>query len=369
MQTQGAASRTPILRNPAFAGVPSRSPQTRSLAQTTFRGGFAQSGLGGQRDGSQHRSFGSVLGFVGPLFWPYAYNDFVDYTFSPYAYDTFWPYAYDDLYQGIYGSYSPEYYANEDAYAYAGTPASGETYANANGTSRQHGRRAPATGGAALICSGQAEGLTTFPIERIIQQVAVDQTQQALLDDLKAATANAVGILQAACPAELPSTPTGRLSAMRARVEAMVLAVQAIHPALERFYQSLSDEQKERFTAVAQSNRSLQQRDIAGLCRGGVPRDRGLPVDRVERELLLNQDQDAALQELNEASAEIAETMKANCQPDQTLTPTGRLAAMEERLTAMLQGLDRVQPALEKFYASLRDEQKARFNRFSARSG
>ena len=42
---------------------------------------------------------------------------------------------------------------------------------------------------------------------------------------------------------------------------------------------------------------------------------------------------------------------------------------MEDRLTAMLHGLDQVQPALEKFYASLSDEQKARFNRFSARSG
>jgi len=89
----------------------------------------------------------------------------------------------------------------------------------------------------------------------------------------------------------------------------------------------------------------------------------------VKRELLLTQNQDAALQEFNQASAKAAEIMKANCQPDQTLTPTGRLAAMEDRLTAMLHGLDQVQPALEKFYASLSDEQKARFNRFSARSG
>ena len=67
----------------------------------------------------------------------------------------------------------------------------------------------------------------------------------------------------------------------------------------------------------------------------------------MERELRLNQDQDAALQEFNQASAKAAEIMKANCQPDQTLTPTGRLAAMEDRLTAMLHGLDQVQPALE----------------------
>jgi hypothetical protein len=39
---QGVANRTPILRNAAFASVPSRNPQARSLAQSTFRGGFAQ---------------------------------------------------------------------------------------------------------------------------------------------------------------------------------------------------------------------------------------------------------------------------------------------------------------------------------------
>lgn len=58
--------------------------------------------------------------------------------------------------------------------------------------------------------------------------------------------------------------------------------------------------------------------------------------------------------------------MKANCQPDQTVTPTGRVALMEDRLSAMLKALDTVQSVLVKFYDSLSDEQKARFNRLSA---
>ena len=43
------------------------------------------------------------------MFWPYAYDDFVDYTFYPHAYDTFWPYAYDDLYEGAFGRYAQGY--------------------------------------------------------------------------------------------------------------------------------------------------------------------------------------------------------------------------------------------------------------------
>ena len=74
------ANRAPILRNPIFANVSSRNSATRSLAQSTFRGNFAQSAFArewGLR--RHHRRFGIVLGFVGPLFWPYAYEDFVDY--------------------------------------------------------------------------------------------------------------------------------------------------------------------------------------------------------------------------------------------------------------------------------------------------
>jgi LTXXQ motif family protein len=51
------------------------------------------------------------------------------------------------------------------------------------------------------------------------------------------------------------------------------------------------------------------------------------------------------------------------------LTPVGRLQAMEQRLDAMLRAVQTVEPALEKFYASLGDEQKERFNRLSPAQG
>src|SRR6185437_3039913 len=103
--------RAPIIRNPVFASQSPRSTGT-NLSQWPFRGRFAQPGFGREH---HHRNACIVLGFLGPVFWPYAYNDFVDYTFAPYAYDTFWPYAYDDVFAGIYGGYAPEYNAAEDA--------------------------------------------------------------------------------------------------------------------------------------------------------------------------------------------------------------------------------------------------------------
>ena len=332
-----------ILRNPAFAGLSSRSPAIQSLSRSTFGGNFAQSDFArAWNRPRQHRHFGFVLGFVGPLFWPFAFEDLSDYTFSPYAYDAFWPHAFNDVFAGIYGGYAPDYYPSEVA---------------------------ALTGGNFQICSGQAQGLTDFPIERIAKQVDPDQYQRTLLDDLKAATAKAVSILQTACPSELPSTPTGRIAAMRTRVEAMLQAVQVARPALDKFYQSLSDEQKERFNVIDQDIEMTGQRqaDITDLCRR-TERDPRPLLDRTEHILRLNNDQDAALKDLKEASAKAADILKTSCPSEQPITPTGRLATMEERLNTILQALDLVQAPLEKFYNSLSDEQKARFNRLGAPS-
>jgi hypothetical protein len=351
-----------VLRNPAFANISARDPANRALAQSTFNGRFAQSGFGRpggdrDRDADRHHRFGLVIGFLGPVFWPYAYDDFIDYTFSPYAYDTFWPYAYDDVIQGIYGGYAPAYPDSASSGAIVGYPDGSVGYTRA-------------IGGTARICSGQTEGLTDFPIQRIAQQVEPEQAQQALLDDLRAASAQALDVLRAACPSDLPSTPTGRLAAMRGRVGAMLQAVQIVRPALEKFYQTLNDEQKERFNALDGGtfrNAEGQEPDPAQLC-GGRARATNLPIARIEQALRLSDAQETALKALADASAKAGDILTENCPAGPTLTPTGRLADMERRLEAIIEALDTVQPALTNFYGSLDDEQKAQFNRLSARS-
>lgn len=370
-QRQPEQRRAPIIRNSVFAGPQaSRRGDAGALSQSTFRGHFTQSALYDRRD-HHHHHLGFVVGFVGPLFWPYAYNDFVDYTFSPYAYDTFWPYAYDDVFAGIYGGYAPEYYASEDTYAYAGSAGSESIYDRAaSRASQTTGSTAPSAN-SERICSGQAKGLTDFSIQKIADQVQPNQNQQDLLNVLKAASVKAVDIMQQACPGELPSTPTGRLAAMRSRVDAMLKAVEVVRPALDKFYQSLNDEQRERFIAVDQGEQAGHPQrgaDLNDLCQGDLRTKSGLPIDRIERTLHLNSDQQMGLRSLDEATLDSAKMLQAKCQPDQSLTPPGRLSAMEDRLQVMLKALDTTQAALSKFYGSLNDEQKAQFDRISVRA-
>ena len=352
-----------VIRNPVFASRQSLGRMAASPAGSTFRGHFVQSGLARER----HLRVVFVLGFLGPVFWPYAYDDFLGYTFTPYAYDTFWPYAFDNFYGGIYGGYAPQYYAPGYAYGYAGAAASPGVYAGAAYEAPRR-RNGAYFAGEWRICSGQAEGVTDFSIQKIAQQVEPDQAQQALLEELKDASLKAVNILKAACPTELPSTAPGRLAAMRSRVDAMLEAVRTVRPALEKFYPSLNDEQRARFNAMDQSEQAdrAQRSDLDRLCKGQGAAS-GLAVDRIEQTLGLSPDQDAPLKELDEATRKSAEILRANCQPAETLTPTGRLAAMEDRLAAMSKALEMTQAALTKFYGSLSDEQKARFDRINAR--
>ena len=362
------AKKTPILKNPVFASTSPRAVGA-SLSNWTFRGHFAQSAFFRDRDRFHHRHLGIVLGFVGVVFWPYAYDDFVDYTFAPYAYDTFWPYAFDDVYAGIYGGYAPEYYAPEDAYAYAGSPSSERVYSRA--AARETTRtNAPLAGSAARVCSGEAQGLTDFSLQKITDQIGPTQDQLSLLDNLKAATVKAVQILQAACPTELPSTATGRLAAMRLRVDAMLQAVQTVRPALDRFYQSLNDEQRARFNAMDQGEQQTvltKRSNLDRLCKGQDSAPDRLPIERIQRTLHLGAAQEDALKALDDATIKSAEILKSQCQPAETLTPTGRLAAMEQRLAAMSKALETTQAALNNFYGSLNDEQKAQFDRLNAR--
>jgi hypothetical protein len=92
-------------------------------------------------------------------------------------------------------------------------------------------------------------------------------------------------------------------------------------------------------------------------------------LERIERAVRPNEAQRSALKELQDTTSEAVNLLSSDCPTYRALTPVGRLQAMEQRLDAMLRAVQTVQPALEKFYASLGDEQKERFNRLSPAQG
>jgi LTXXQ motif family protein len=145
--------------------------------------------------------------------------------------------------------------------------------------------------------------------------------------------------------------------------------VRTVRPVVEKFYQSLNDEQKARFNALSPDNPDQQQaqRDLTQACNARA--FASVPLERIERAVQPDGAQRSALKELQDAMSEAANLLSADCPTYRALTPVGRLQAMEQRLDAMLRAVQTVQPALEKFYGSLGDEQKERFNRLSPAQG
>src|SRR5579859_4851841 len=74
----------------------------RPVARVQVAAGAALAGWHGRRDASgwwQHGDGG--YGWVGPLFWPFAYYDIYDY--AVWGYDpSLWDYGYGDIYAGLF---------------------------------------------------------------------------------------------------------------------------------------------------------------------------------------------------------------------------------------------------------------------------
>jgi hypothetical protein len=151
---------------------------------------------------------------------------------------------------------------------------------------------------------------------------------------------------------------------MQQRIEAMIAAVATVQPPLEKFYGLLNDEQKARLNALAED-----QRRSTSARRGNRPLAQGCaaqslmqwPAAEIDARLRPTDAQRASLVTLQDASAKAADMLKTSCQPDDGLTPPARLAAVGRRLDTLLQAVKAVRSALDDFYATLNDEQKAQF--------
>lgn len=305
------------------------------------------------RDAWRHRKRAIFVAWLGPVFWPYAYSDIFEYTFWPNAYEPgYWAYAYDDFVDTVFWG------ADNGYSAYAAYPAGGGTASRGRGVSSPQAFR--------QLCGNPQQGVTAWPIDQIAKAVRPTAEQRALLDDLKAAAAKAADVLKQSCGETYALTPPGRLRSMTDRVRATLEAVRIVRPALEKFYTSLSDEQQARFNELRPNVDEPQQQQEANVpsesCGDPKSSLTQLPIERIDAVVRPAGKQKEALDRLSAATTDAVKTLQAACPDSVPLTPVGRLEAMEKRLEAMLAAADRVQPALDEFYATLSAEQKARFN-------
>jgi LTXXQ motif family protein len=341
----GALRNTSALRDPR-----NRSQITATAATAGWRNG---------RDGGNGwwRHSNGGYGWVGPLYWPFAYYDMYDYAFWGYGYDdSFWGYGYGDIFAGIFAPYGYDDLTGYLPRYASGNP--GDQTALASGAAPDQ---------LAQMCGADTRDIAGLPIDQFQQTMQLTDAQRAALDDLAAASAKAAQNIKAACPADVALTAPSRLAAMQQRIEAMIAAVDIVQPPLEKFYGLLSDEQKARLTALGNDQRQSKTTDqtagtLAQNCGAAAqPGVMEWPTAAIDQTVRPTDAQGASLTALQNATTQAADLLKASCLSSDPLTPPARLAAVGKRLATMLQAVKMVNVALNDFYATLSDEQKARF--------
>ena len=299
------------------------------------------------------------------IYWPYAYTDVFHYTFWPEAYEPgYWAYVYDDFFDGVFFPDGAPYVEYAEG-PYEG-PYSRVAATTGSAPRREVPGRLPQE--ARQICAEPDKGATAWPFDRIAAAVRPSAEQKALLAQMEVEAGDAADRLKQACPENLPLTPSGRLQAMTLRLQATLDAVKLVRPPLEKFYESLSDEQKARFNEIGpdigrnQRTASSQQQGDCGGEKFGLS---ALAIDRIEEVVQPTEAQLTALDRLSDALGKAVDTLQKACPTTIATTPVGRLETMQQRLEAMIEAANTARPALDDFYASLSNEQKAKFNRLS----
>ena len=328
-------------------------------------GGGGWAGWGG--------GWGGWGGWVGPVFWPFLLGDVFSYAL--------WPYDYY-YHSGLTARRSTMTTGHMSLHTAIMDIMTSPTYTATPGLrgiavmTRTQNQIPPEV---TQSCGGFAPGVTSLPIDQIRQVVHPTGEQITFLDDLAAASSQASAVLNGSCPNERPLTPLARLDAVERRLEATMREIEIVRPALANLYKSLSDEQRQRLDAIgAQEPRygrgtaatgSTGTASLASLCGDQATNFTRLPVQRIEEIVKPTGQQQNALEELKQTSAKAADELRTSCPAQIAETPVARLDATNSRLSAMVNAVKSLRPTLGSFYASLSDEQKARFNNMGLQTG
>ena len=110
---------------------------------------------------------------------------------------------------------------------------------------------------------------------------------------------------------------------------------------------------------------SLTQ-SMKSACDSEAAEVTGWPIDQIQQAIQPNADQKVLLDDLGNAIVKASSNIISHCPASVAFIPVDRLAQMEVRLQGMIDAVSAIDLPLTKFYDSLTDEQKARFNGINA---
>jgi LTXXQ motif family protein len=286
-------------------------------------------------------------------FWPDAAADLADYVLLPSGNSRFWTYGYDSIVEA----------------AFAGSDAADQGGARARAAApRLSDAGTPNTPVASADLCGATSASADQFIEKINRAVEPNGSQRDALEELRGALARAIERIATSCPAAMPVSLAQRLKAIQDRIWAMHDALLTIRLPFERFYDALSEEQRQRLRGEAPPPAVVAANATEGRGHGTVDGRGEICVEpsagvadwmmrAIER--AAPGEQQRGVEAMRMQSAAMARLVAASCPSDPRPGAMGRVAAATDRLDVMLFAVMSVSPMLQQFYDSLDDRQKA----------
>jgi len=283
------------------------------------------------------------------VFWPSAYDDLFGYVVNSVGYGSaFWLRGYADVIEGMF---TPRVAAGRQG-------------------KRGRGRGAEATNSEVASTPACVEAPNSGALVERIEQIVrpTDAQREALrgLGDALQAAAERVG---AACTTDGSGSPNAQLETMWRRLRAMRQAVTLVRTPLRNFYDTLSEEQRTRLdtaAAVDPNVRALAAREASDrfvrMCSEST-RMPEWPLASIAQTIKLDADQRPMLELLMGTSMHYAHELRASCSAAPApITSTERLEAVDQRLGDIIYAVTVLRGMLNRFYNSLTQEQRARFD-------
>jgi LTXXQ motif family protein len=244
------------------------------------------------------------------LVWPSLYDDI----FWPKD-SSSWPFSYQGIFDQAFGKYSPDRTANLCPYR--------------------------DTSGAVVM--------------RIARETAPTAAQKPALQKLATALGQANGYLMKSCPNEIPAQPVARLKLMERQIDATLMALDIVRPALQAFARSLNDKQRARLDGPASAT------GVASSCKPTAASASGL-LARLEQSVQPTDSQQEAFAAVEDAFTRAAADLAFDCSHSAPPTALARLQAAQARLDALWRAILTIEVALANFQKGLTDQQNERLN-------
>jgi hypothetical protein len=289
----------------------------------------------------------------------------------------FWPIGAPDAFEDMLGyAFWPQQYGREfwshgprDILRVMIAPAAAFAQQTEDGTSpRRFAAALVSSANAAqsdtAICIARVKDQAMRPLDRLEDTISLSADQQRGLQTLRDAIRVAIDGEASACRGDLPATQPERLRAMINGLWAMRYAEFRIRPALDTFYGSLTDAQKQQLAdelRTIDAGNDATPPTPAAIC-GEAMTPNANPFGAIERVLRPTDEQRKSLQMLYGASMEMAQFLTGTCPAETPTMPADRLSAASDRVMSLLHAAMGIEPLLGQFYGSLSDDQRRRFN-------